>query len=386
MDQNSSGPSERHANSVRSPGQRHERNEALRLREALWAVSTIDRIRKCGRVPRGTVLEVRGTPQNARLTGLCRCGSIWACTCCGPEIRSARGAEITLALDLHLSAGNSATFTSSTARHGLGHSLPYTFGSVADGLKAVWKDRHVRTFRKAHDWWGLLRTVETNFGERNGWHPHAHWLDLWGPEFSDGDRDEWEYLVWFVWSNYLGRRSEALRPDREHGVQTRVVGDAEPTDFGQYMVGVSTRAAGYELTSMTTKQARGENMSPFDILRHVADQEGSPWVERWWEWERATFGRHMFAATPGLMVRLGLPLDDPVIVEDVAPVIAYVTVDEWNTIRRSGRGAGAQAAIEMAAAGGRVGVREAVRLLLGGEPLVLADSVAVEFDWKDEDF
>jgi len=246
--------------------------------------------------------------------------------------------------------------------------LRATFDAVVRAWHVVCKDRAVRAFRVEHDHWGFLRTTEVNYGFANGWHPHGHWLDLWGGQLSPAEVIEWESLVFAAWRRGISKLGLPL-PDREHGVRIVSVRNG---GVGDYVTDMTSMSAGQELTALSTKRARGKNLGPFDLLRGVADFGGSPWIDLWWEYEQTTRGRRMFSATPHLLRRLGLPDDDPVPVE-AGSVIAAISFDEWNGIRARGNHYGAQAAIEAAAsAGGFLGVREAVRLLLGGERLVMA--------------
>ena len=138
-------------------------------------------------------------------------------------------------------------------------------------------------------------------------------------------------------------------------------------------------SAAHELTNLSTKQARLSGLTPFDILRLVRDRREMPWTGLWWEYEKATRGRRMFGSTPRLFDRLGLSLDDPE-VDTAGRVVAHVSSEDWGRIRFFFGGVrGVQIVIERAAVSGQIGVNEALRVLMGGAPLVeLVESDGVQ--------
>jgi len=64
-------------------------------REVLWAQSSIERVRKCGRVAvqDGGVM-VRDNAGVGHYAGVATCGSIWACPVCSAKIRATRSEDV----------------------------------------------------------------------------------------------------------------------------------------------------------------------------------------------------------------------------------------------------------------------------------------------------
>ena len=345
------------------------RARALELRERLWSVSSLARVRSCGKTPRTRLLEVVDTPRGARLIGLCHCGSVWVCPVCAPLIRSGRAVEIALALELHLVGSGGVTFGTGTMSHGLGNSLRSTYGLVSEAWSGTRQARAVRAFRKAHGYVGFIRTVEVTWGEVNGWNPHTHWLDFWETVLTSSELAEYHAAVFAAWSSTV-RRLGGRVASREHGVRVlNVSAESASTDrLGEYLTEISPMGAGHELTAISTKQGRLGGLAPFDLLGKVYGPGSKPWVDLWWEFEKATHGRRMLNTSSHMLDRLGLLPDDPQPL-DVGERLAVVTADVWSDIRwNTAAGlSGAQEVIEAAAArGGQVAVNEAVRLLLGG--------------------
>jgi hypothetical protein len=389
-----------YGNKLAPPGQRPEfsaegwvpgagRRERLALRERLWHISSIPDVRKCGKVPRvGSVLEVRDQAGGGRLVGLCTCHSVWVCPICAPEIRAARGAEIAAAVAARLGDGGGVTFGTGTLSHSGKHSLRSTYSLVVSAWQSVNVDKSVRKFRSAHSYWGFIRTTEITHGQ-NGWHPHLHWLDCWESELHGADVIEYRDLVYGAWSRAVSRLSDR-KASASRGVVLLPVRSGEAETLGNYLTEMSVNSASFELTSVTTKEARRGGMGPFDILAKVHSVDSKPWVDLWWEYEQSTRGRRMLGSSKGLLARLEIGQEDPVPGECDGDVLATVSKDHWAQLRWCTEAglSGAQGVIEAAAvAGGQLAVDEAVRLLLGIEgplPERAPDSVQLELGPGDD--
>lgn len=369
-----------YGNNSATPGQRAFREATLQLRETLWSISSIADVRKCGKVPCQYLMPVTMTATGARLGGFCRCHSVWVCPVCAPEIRAARAVELAAGVDLHLLGEGGVEFGTATLPHGTKDRLKRTYDVVAKGWNAVGTDRSVRAFRAAYGYWGYVRTVEVTYGP-NGWHPHVHWLDFWEGILDPAERLVYRQLVAAAWGRSVVRQGMG-RPSDRRGVTYLAVRSRESgVDVANYVL--NPDAASHELTSISTKTAKKGGMSPFDILARIADVGGMPWTGLWWEYEKATRGRRMLGSSQHLLKRLGLSELDPEPIE-AGRVVALVSSDDWGALRFSGRHYGAQLAIEQAAeVGGAVAVAEAIRLLLGGHPVVPVvpdDSEALTLD------
>jgi hypothetical protein len=206
--------------------------------------------------------------------------------------------------------------------------------------------------------------VEITFSE-NGWHPHVHWLDLWKIVPEPWDLAEYSDLVYGAWSRAVSRQSDR-KASAEHAVKVLSVCAGEVEQKAKYVTEMNVEGASFELTSLTTKEAKKSGLSPFQILAKVYGPGSHPWVDRWWEYEQATRGRRMLGSSRGLLRRLGLSDDDPE-PRELGEAVAYVSSEDWSRIRwetDSGL-VGVQAVLEAAAAGGQLAVDQAVALLLG---------------------
>lgn len=303
-----------------------------------------------------------------RLGGLCRCHSVWVCPVCAPEIRSARAFDIGLAGASHLEKGGGMTFGTATVQHGRRDPLRSTYSGVAKAWHSMNRNRAVVAFRRAHDWWGFLRTVEITWGESNGWHPHVHWVEMWEVPLSDADRREYMALLFASWETRVVGLGMG-RPVQPHALKVLPcrVGSEDAKRLGDYLFDMSPMSAAHELTSLTTKRAKRHGLTPFELLWRVHDTQGdSKWAHLWWEYEKATRGRRMLGTSKGLLARLELPEEDPD-VSSGGRVVGYVSSEDWGRLRFFAGGVGGvQALIEEAAALGSIGIRQAVGVLLGG--------------------
>jgi hypothetical protein len=340
------------------------RRAALALRERLWSVSSLADVRKCGKVPHGQYMPLRTAPSGFHLTGLCTCGSVWVCPVCAPNIRAGRGTEIAAAVGSRLGDGGAVTFGTGTLSHAAKHSLRSTYSLVVDAWSAVREDRGVRAFKKANGYWGFVRTAEVTHGD-NGWHPHLHWLDFWEEALSAEDMERYQRAVYGAWSRCVARLgSRYSSPTR--GILVLPVRDGEAKTIANYVTEMSVSAASYELTSISTKQARQGGLAPFEILAKVYGPGSKPWVDLWWEYEQATRGRRMLGTSRGLLARLGVDEEESE-PKELGDVVAFVRTEDWGQIRwfTDAGLAGVQAVLESAAAGGQMAVDAAVRVLLG---------------------
>lgn len=341
------------------------RRWALALRERLWSVSSISDVRKCGKVPRERSMPILEAPGGLRMSGLCTCHSVWLCPICAPEIRAARGVEIAAALGRRLGDGGGVSFGTGTLSHGSGHSLRSTYGLVVGAWAAVQRDRLVKRFQSEHGYWGFVRTAEVTYGLKHGWHPHLHWLDFWEESLSWDDLKAYEAVVLGAWSRAVARESSRY-VSKGNGVLVLPVRSGEVEDMAKYVTEMPVKAAAFELTAISTKQARASGLSPFELLAKVYGPGSKPWVDLWWEYEQSTRHRRMLGSTRGLLSRLGVGDEEPEPVEKGEPV-AYVPSDLWGRIRwetNSGL-SGVQAILEEAAKQGQLGVNRAINMLLG---------------------
>jgi hypothetical protein len=276
----------------------------------LWDLSSLERVRKCGRVavtPGGSV-AVRLSRGVAGFAGLASCGSVWADPVCNAKVMARRAVEVGAAVALWQSQGGSVAFGTLTMRHGRQDRL----AALWDALSAAWKS--VTTGSQwvkdqcAHEVEGWLRIVETTWSPRNGWHVHVHVLVfLRGKQTGQRVRRLHERMFG-RWERALVRaglgRPLMLAQDMH------LVVDAGDGELARYFTKVTdnARRVGLEVTQSQTKQARARQggRTPWGFLDDVEQLGTVEALDRWHEWESASRNRKQMTWSTGLRAQLGL--------------------------------------------------------------------------------
>lgn len=335
------GPLENYANnstppSPKGPGTGSARARRYGRRSLLWDVSSIQRVRKCGRVTRSPdgLVGVMAGPNGAGLSGLCTCGSIWACPVCNAKVMARRALELGCAVAAWHAQGGATVFGTSTLRHHQGDRL----APLWDGLSRSWSDT-----TRGNPWLrrkeslgiaGFARAVEGNVG-RNGWHVHLHWL-----LFVDGEVTEsqvGDFGAWFAsrWSRSVTNRG--LRAPLAVGQDARLVKDVRAADLAAYVT--KQTDLGLELTQSQSKRARDAHSTvpAWDLLTRIQDGGDADALDLWHEWEAASLGRRHLTWSQGFRQQLlgAAPeeSDEEVAAqEDDGVTLLYITSEGWGRL------------------------------------------------------
>lgn len=313
------------------------RNEAWALRRRLWEVSSLPRVRACGRVPRaegGVVLRLTGgaSGRAAGFAGLVHCGSPWSCPTCARKIGARRAEEIRAVVEAAGAAGGQAALVTLTLRHHRGHSLADGWDALRYAWSRVTSGKAYQTERERFGIEGWCCAVEVTHGE-HGWHPHAHILVIFDGPVS-AEMTAQLGVRWFVrWERALARRGFSALYDGG-GLDTRLVAMTadSPGALGQYLSKIT-----HEVTGGYVKDGRYGNRSPFAVLRDGLATGLADDLDLWWEFECVAWSRRQLTWSGGLRRRHGLgpeQSDDEIADEDVGTedVIA-LPVDTWAAIR-----------------------------------------------------
>lgn len=338
------GPSlEKYANnSARADSARAER---WRVRGVLWDESTLERVRKCGRVPVDTAgVGVRANGVCVGYAGLATCGSVWACPVCNAKIQAIRRLEVGVAIETVLAKGGAA-FGAYTVRHNANARLDTTWRVLSRLWNAVSVDKGVRVARKALGWLGYIRAAEVTHG-RNGWHPHLHPLHLFRQPVSDSDvayLHAVEFAAWQRAAERWGYDAPMVQAQDLH----RVTGKGASKELGEYFAKVT-----WEMTSTQTKSAwrAGASRTPWELLRSVYEDGDADALDLWHEWERDSKGKRAITWSRGLRRSLGLGAEAKD--EEIAAAVVGTRDDEvfivtdWSPVRANpSLGAGLLAAV-----------------------------------------
>lgn len=307
------------------------RHKRYAQRGILWRESSLERVRKCGRVSMGDV-AITGNAGVAHYTGLTTCGSIWACPVCSAKIRNSRAEEISAAAANWDLAGNSVFMVTFTAPHDMGMKLADLMKMISASFHAVISGRPWLTLKKSVGIVGNIRSVEVTYGA-SGWHPHLHVLI-----FTKGDpgaeglcrmaahfRDKWGKAV--VKAGYRP-------PDEQHGVVIERCSSAG--EAGAYIAKTQDgKAPGNELARGDLKSGRGGNRTPFQILEDFRWTGDAADIALYRAYEKATKGHQAISWSKGLHVLLAVEdkSDEQLAAEEVGgEVIVMIPADIWRAV------------------------------------------------------
>jgi hypothetical protein len=325
-------------NTADKPSRTARRGEAIRARARLWELTTLSRLRNCGRVAHapggGTVIRVSDTDQGARagLSGLQTCGSVWACPCCARKIGAERSRDVAQVLRAVAAENGSAALITLTMRHARGDRLSDLWDALTAAWGTVTSGRGWVTDQQTFGILGWVRTVEVTYGAA-GWHVHVHAVvALDGPTSPEmmaelGGRmfDRWERkLVKLGFSAVADRGGLDVRPVQMTGDSIEAVAD--------YISKVT-----HEITAPTTKEGRNGNRAPFRILLDFLATGNADDYELWVVWERTSHNRRQVTWSRTLRDWAGLArerTDEEVAAQDHHGEDAFVLPPEtWEAIR-----------------------------------------------------
>lgn len=355
----------RSAADVRSSRQR--RRVRYAAQRVLWNVSSLKRVRACGRRLRsedGAQLRVtvgEDGRSHAGFAGVQTCGSVWACPNCSARIMAFRAAEIAQAVDgWEATGGRDGTggqvaFFTFTMRHHAGMRLAdiwdalsegwhaITAGKVHQAEKAVYGQETTRVVasgrRKGETvpchvlpW---LRVVELTHGVANGWHLHVHALVFL-------DKDVTEDEVHDLYRTWWGRWKAGLESAGVDGAlmvnEARVLrGKEVAARIGKYAtkaVYTAGEVGGLEVGRGDLKSGRFGNRGIWEVLRDVVLQPNGPeLVERdaalWREYEQASKRRRQMTWARGArdLLGLGVEVDDETIADEEVGTVEDAVVN-----------------------------------------------------------
>lgn len=304
----------------RETRRRARRAEALGWRSRLWELTTLPRLRNCGRVAHsasgGAVVRLSDTDHGRRagLSGLQSCGSPWSCPVCARKIGAERSEEVARVLRAVAAQDGSAGLVTLTMRHDRGHLL----SDLWDALTAAWGSvTSGGGYVKDQETFGILgwvRTVEVTHGAA-GWHVHIHAVVCLDSPTSPEMMEELGGRMFDRWERKLSRLGFSAVADRG-GLDVRKVrmtGESIES-VADYISKITS-----EITSPTAKEAKSGNRTPFAILRDALATGNADDLELWWVWEKVSAGRKQLTWSKALRAWAGMhreKTDDEIAAKD----------------------------------------------------------------------
>lgn len=329
-------------------------------RSVLWEKSTLERVRKCGKVSiSGTgLVAVRCAHGVPGFAGLASCASVWACPVCNAKIMAVRGLEIGSVVTTGLARGMVVGMVTLTMRHHLGQSLEELWDALAKAWQRVVSGKEWNG-RRDLGVVGQLRAVEVTHSWNNGWHVHVHCLVFLGdPRWlvEDVDVNLREYRRWTenfetvafgMWKRWsAGLIAAGLDDPLLAGQDWHLIGGMDDLALARYLTkAVDPGTIGLELTSSQTKGASwSKTVTPWHYLNEVRETGDSAALGVWLEYERASHDRRQLTWSKGLRALGSLGIeetDEEIVKREVgtsADDVAYIpTASGWRSLTRRER-------------------------------------------------
>ncbi|OLM27718.1 hypothetical protein Ae717Ps2_6014c [Pseudonocardia sp. Ae717_Ps2] len=278
--------------------------DKYRARRELAAITSLSRVKKCGRVSTNEGGEVslhhtpgpEGEPGTAGFGGLATCGSVWACPVCSAKISARRSKDLEQLINWNADRGGTVALLTLTMRHHRGHSLR----ELRRALSAAW--RHLTQSRGWKRWktdldMDYVRGVEGTHTDLNGWHLHIHALLIFPTDVSA----EIPALTCEVYTRWAaGLAKKGMSATAEHGIDVRV-GNGAVEKMGKYISKLAFETAGGRW-----KRGKRGSRTPFQILADAIDTGNERDVALWQEWEQGSHGMQQLVWSNGLKQRCGV--------------------------------------------------------------------------------
>jgi hypothetical protein len=283
----SEAPREQHAQSSPSPSAKalQAREKTEKRRKKLWDLLTEgfahlpDRQQRCNRVRIAPSVQVQRWKSKigdrCSYSGLMQCGNANICPVCAAKIRTARARELSQLARHHWNQeGNSSLrFMTLTIRHGKKSELKPMLKALNGAWRKCWrrlttKRKHLggRRYIDVYGLKGYSKSLEVTWSERNGFHPHLHFLLFFERDTKNALIDSLKTRVFDLWKKYVvDDLGEEYAPTAKNGVDLRgVKGEQSPEDLADYMVKIA-----FELSDPVTKtQTAKKKTSPmFNVLQ-----------------------------------------------------------------------------------------------------------------------
>ncbi len=279
-------------------------------------------------------VQVRKSEQSrAYYAGLMACGSVWHCPVCAPKIQAVRALEVRAAIDAWTAQGGTVVLVTQTVQHERKDVLELLLERFTLALRKFKGCKGYTAARGLYGISGSIRALEVTDGG-NGWHPHAHTiLFLDGPTHLGKLRVE----LFRLWNSAATRAGFEKQPSPK----AFTVQDASKVKVYITKMGTEyTWNAEHELVRAHSKSGSSQSMTPFDMLRaYLAEPDDGPLLARFAEYAYCFHGKRQLVWSNGLKKRLlGTEgqTDQQVAdsIGELDPVLAYITLSEWKTIRR----------------------------------------------------
>lgn len=301
------------------------RVDRFRLQSVSRGLLPEHRVAKCYRVRVKEFVAVNFAQEKkySFYSGLCICGSVWACPVCASKISERRKNE--------LENTDFSKYFLYLVTVTISHKKEDTLKNLVVALGQAWRSvRSGRWYKKLQSDFGLVGSItaqELTWGIDTGFHPHKHILFL--STKKNIDTEKFKTLLFSRYSSNLLKRGR--HASFEHGIKVQSV-DGGITD---YISKVQKWHIEAELTKGTVKRSRvSERLQMFDLL-----DNDSPFIQsKFIEYVSVYQGARQLVYSAGL--RDLLKMDEDITDEELAEadikddhiILASLSADDWKIV------------------------------------------------------
>lgn len=297
-------------------------------RYILRKFSTLKNVRRCGVPIEGSKVVVKRLDGVHHVSGCKTCGSPWAEPVCAAKIRKKRGEQVeqgvTHALDtLHWSA----VLVTLTIPHSAEQRLEDTLTVLTEAWRSCTGATKVKELRHALGFQGSIKSLEIMLGLR-GWHPHFHLIEFYDRPLTADDLDLLHERYFKQLRSYYDKHGySGLSP--VHGVSIEEV-TMHNGAAGRYISKLQDGGSlALEMTRADLKLGRAGGVVPFALLSEFEQTGDMDCIDKFNEYEQATFRRPCVRFSKGLRRKLGIT-DDRTDEEIAAEEVGGVDVVEFD--------------------------------------------------------
>lgn len=278
----------------------------------------------------------RDDGSSARLTGVVTCGSVWTCPVCSARVAEHRRRELERAMVFHCSAGGHVYLLTLTTPHERDLRLADFERQFAKALQRFKNSKAFKSFSKAYQRAGSVRSLEITWGVEHGFHVHTHDLVFAKPGLEndtatiDALKSAWIAALIKVGlasrskTEWMWRYALDVRGGQEaHDYVTKFGHDAA---WG--ITAEVTRA--HAKVGMREICGQGEHVTPFQMLAWAGQgDELAPTLFR--EFAAVFKSKRMLYWSPHLKAKMGLvERDDAEVAADETPAPSEREVAEFD--------------------------------------------------------
>ena len=309
--------------------QRTVRAERYAMQSVAKDILPDERVAICLRNKIANNVEVRSHLKTSKAfySGLMICGSVWVCPVCAAKISERRKNELHRATTAHKLEGGYLSMLTLTIRHKRTDKLETLLEAFNGATNKMMTSKQYHQIRQDMGIIGRVKALEVTNG-RNGWHPHAHIVIFYKNEVDLKKMESRMYKLWNAACKKFG-----LSTTKDYGI------DLQGAEHVQaYLAKHGSWSIEQEMTKSHIKKGRESNMTPFDLLRDVLENDDDYSKALYREYAKAFKGKRQLHWSRGLKEHFAITdkTDEELAKEKVeqADLLGLLTSNQWKEIIR----------------------------------------------------